>query len=308
MDILTVSRQWLELSFGNKTSRLEFPPEVMANCEIVDNNAFSKLVNDFFEAQMFRKRQVKIILSADMVFEKSFQTKMSDSEEIKKFYEEIPFPPEKVLKKEFFQGETITAIAVNNEVIQLLVSALQARSDTVTAVVPESLAKTNANLLENSGSSFKVCLNKRTIIILVPVLIFLAAAGFLGFNYFFKKAPASTPLLVVDTNTISSEVATQSAQVTEFKKREQLKIRVVNGTGKAGEAGKVKAALEKEGFTSIETGNAASKSAITTIRFSELIWATDSAVIKDTLGKLFKNVVATVSAGLTNDVEITTGE
>ncbi len=310
MDILTVSRQWLELNFDSKTSRLEFPPEVVANCEIVDNSAFSKLVNDFLDTLGFRNRRVKVVLLSDMVFEKSFPKTPGDNnnEEIKKFYEEIPFLPEKVLKKEYSQGETITAIAVNNEILQIIVSALKLRSDTIVAVAPESLSKTNANLLGNNSPSFRAGFNKRVIVILVLVLILLTALGLLGFNYFFKKAPSTTPPPVLETDTLETKVATQEAMVTEFKKRDELKIKVLNGTGKAGEAGKVKTALEKAGFVLIETENASSKSAVTTVNFGEMVSATDSAVIIDILAKLFESVVSTVSAELTNDVEIITGK
>ncbi len=97
---------------------------------------------------------------------------------------------------------------------------------------------------------------------LILFLIFLLGLGG-GLFYFFyylkgdiQKLPFTTPVETKITSTPSPSIAL----VTEIPKvavnLSEYEIRILNGSGIAGEAGKVRALLEKEGFIVSDTANA----------------------------------------------------
>ncbi|OGG07670.1 hypothetical protein A2872_01780 [Candidatus Gottesmanbacteria bacterium RIFCSPHIGHO2_01_FULL_42_12] len=309
MDTLTLSRQWLDLNFDNKSNRLDFPPEVISNSEVMDLSAFTKLLNEFFETQQLKSRKLKMVLSTDLVFEKSFIVGQDEEEGLKKFYEEIPFPSEKILRKEIKQNGAITAIAVNNEILQAVINALKVRKISVSAVTPESLINTDFSLIGNAPASSKLNINYRSLAIFLAVLVIFGFGGFLGYRYLqSKKNVALEPVPDTQITPVPKDIeATPSSQVLEFKKREMLEIKVQNGSGKTGEAAKVRDELDKLGFSQIEIGNAATKSAITLVNLSINVSPPDQKEILTMLEKWYKSIKATTSAGLTSDVEIVIG-
>lgn len=93
---------------------------------------------------------------------------------------------------------------------------------------------------------------------IVVIVLVLALIGVGAWRFFFaapqepENAPSVTDILVeppADTTPSPSPEATQP-------KREDLKVQVLNGSGIAGEAGKVAAVLETAGFEDIDTTNA----------------------------------------------------
>ncbi len=65
--------------------------------------------------------------------------------------------------------------------------------------------------------------------------------------------PAPTPPAIIQEASDSSQAATTTPE--EEVDKTKLKVLVINATGVAGQAGKVKTVLEKEGFRNITTGN-----------------------------------------------------
>lgn len=102
---------------------------------------------------------------------------------------------------------------------------------------------------EPSGSKGK----KVFIVVFILVLIAGLVAG--GLYYYKTKVSNEVPKKP-ESPTPTVEVTSTPTPSAEKVDLSQYKISVLNGSGIPGEAGKVKAALEKEGFKSIDTANA----------------------------------------------------
>ncbi|MBI2009577.1 MAG: LytR C-terminal domain-containing protein [Candidatus Chisholmbacteria bacterium] len=94
---------------------------------------------------------------------------------------------------------------------------------------------------------------------IVIILLALALIGVGAWRFFFASSrepqnqPSVTDILIEPPATSS---ASPSPEPQEELKREDIKVQVLNGSGIAGEAGKLAAILEAAGFEDIDTGNA----------------------------------------------------
>ncbi len=92
------------------------------------------------------------------------------------------------------------------------------------------------------------------------VLIFLGSflLAFLIFSFLFKekKQSLSVSLFSLKPTATATPTPTSTPTPTVVIKKEEVKIKVLNGSGVAGKAGEVKKILEKAGYSQILTGNA----------------------------------------------------
>lgn len=80
-----------------------------------------------------------------------------------------------------------------------------------------------------------------------------------------------TETTTTDTTTTTSEApkpAEDTPTATSEIDKASVKLRIVNGNGRSGEAGLMKTALEDDGFTNISTGNALSQYSTTVIYYN----------------------------------------
>lgn len=119
-----------------------------------------------------------------------------------------------------------------------------------------------------------------------------------------QKPAEATPTASEKESTASSKEATESSKL----KKEDITIRILNGSGIEGQASVLKEQLESLGFTNIETGNAEDKTNTkTTVIFSNDISIKDKNEIVEELEKTFTKVESEVQEDLEFDVIITTG-
>lgn len=131
--------------------------------------------------------------------------------------------------------------------------------------------------------------------------MFLGGGGqFLGANTEASPSPA------VEETMPSPEPSPEieDADLTEFS------VRVLNGTGTAGEAGKVKALLEEAGFEEVGTGNAPSEdNTVTTISAKADVPASAIKAVENALKGSYKTEVGdTLAEDSDYDIVVTTGD
>lgn len=161
--------------------------------------------------------------------------------------------------------------------------SVQSKLDTTTAEIPLEL--------ETEKSSF---LSKKLILIILAVVII---GGLVGGGFLFLRARSSTtetgeepttkPESQVEMEEAADAEASPTASTTEAPKDEPTKVdltdysvQVLNGSGVAGEAGKVKDLLETEGFEKFDVGNADSYD------YTD----TEVRMKKDTLKEVFEKI------------------
>lgn len=143
--------------------------------------------------------------------------------------------------------------------------------------------------------------------ILIPG--FLILGGILGGIVFYQKnatltpKPSATPQASITVSATPSPSASPSAKISEFD------IAIYNGSGIAGEAGKVKTLLEDSGFSVVSTGNAATYDYTKTIIKAKA--DIDASVIKKLRDTLSENYVVgedqTLSSTSTTDIQVVVG-
>lgn len=133
----------------------------------------------------------------------------------------------------------------------------------------------------------------------VAGFMFLKSGGqFLGAN------TETTPTPMEETlPTPEASPATEDVDLTEFS------VLVLNGTGTAGEAGKVKALLAEAGFEDVKTGNAPSEdNTVATISAKADVPAAAIKVIQDALkGSFTTEVGDELDSDEDHDIVVTTG-
>jgi len=121
---------------------------------------------------------------------------------------------------------------------------------------------------------------KKLLLLFVIVFLFVGLLTS-GFFYYLSTQKGSLPgFAKAPTPTPAVEVATPTPTVVEEEDLTEYTIEILNGSGKAGEAGKASTLLEDAGFEDIDTGNA------------------DSYDYTDTEVQVGKDVPATVYASL----------
>jgi len=144
--------------------------------------------------------------------------------------------------------------------------------------------------------------------ILIPGIFILGAI--LGGVVFYQKGVNS---IKVEETATPSATATPQASPTSSPSGtvdiSKLKVSVLNGSGIAGEAGKVKALLETAGFTVTSTGNAATYDYTKTIIKAKS--TVDAATLKKVKDALFETYLVgenqTLTASSATDIQVIVG-
>jgi len=152
----------------------------------------------------------------------------------------------------------------------------------------------------NRDDSIKPKRNLTWLAIILPLLITFITVTYLLIN---NKDEMYNPLL---ESSVSIKTASSSATITTDK--EKLKTQVLNGSGKAGEATKVKGLLETAGFTVEAVGNATTSGAIKTeIKSTNALSESIKKDFQDSLSKLY-DTQFTVAPVTGFDVVVTVGK
>lgn len=261
-----LKRQSLDVySPGKSAVTLSFPPESVMAGEILDTEKFRARLVDFLTVNKFTKRKSVVVLADELIFQK-------DIAEKDKLISEIPFAPEKIVSKSYSDKKVV--VCVNGEIFKLLAEEMK-----VDFVVPQTLLGIPSVTMQNFRQILrnKRLLRKynllniesgrkvpsRVLPVILIIVFLLAVSG--GAYYYFKVYKINKKLSTTSEGTIVQESLTPEAaapaSVTASptnlpsKAKKDITLKVVNGTGTAGDAKKVKDALETLGFVNIDTGN-----------------------------------------------------
>lgn len=334
--VIFLRRQSLEYLTSKTSLHLDFPSETITNLEIQDKTKLSESLTKFLSENSLKKQSVLIILSTEVFFEKRFPESENLKSEIDNFYSEIPFDPNKLAKKEIRVANETVAFATNHEIFSTPKDVLSEAGSKVWAVVPQTVLPelenaqnltpvnipkillqekliNSANFLEVTTFEKKVSPKKK---ILIVTLLFAMISTLMLFGLFQTTRPTKNIKLPAVT---SKKVSSPSDKITtrestpsaKIKKKDEITIQVLNGTGTPGEAGLVQTQLQELGYQSLSTGNTlkiSTDSASTTV-FSTLISLDFRNEITTMLKKLFASVEEKAATpGAQFDVVITTSK
>ena len=338
--LIYLKRSSLEFYRGNAKEELKFPPTVLQNIEIQDSETFEKLTITFLTNLKVKKQKIIIVLSEDLLFQKEIVT--VDSEELKErsqnFLDSLPFASDKVVIKRVDDGQRKFIFATNKKIFKLLTEILESLDCEVKAIVPITLFKEKykidgeltadlakkisseenllkrGNFLEDTpetpsgehSSKIKLGLFLGIILLILVGIALLLIRSNLIENL--KKESKVKLVSEVKKEGSESALPLESTKSGEIAK-EELKIQVLNGTGIAGQAGKIKDMILELGFKEVETGNAeGTEESKTIVVFSQKVDSSSQEEIVDELEKIFASVsVKEATQAAEFDIIVTTG-
>jgi len=131
--------------------------------------------------------------------------------------------------------------------------------------IPEQAAESVSNKEkeekeEKEEKVNSISVRKWVAIVGLGVLVALVIIGFGGMYYYRSQIPAAPETAVVPTPQpeVEEPVSTSPPEPKKEANLSKLSVEVLNGSGVAGAAGRVRDILEKGGFQNIEVGNAGS--------------------------------------------------
>lgn len=141
--ILLLKRNSLEI-YSKKSqgveSRLDFPPNYEKDQEILDLEKFEQLITNFLTKLDLKNRKVIIAISGENLFEKTLPLSDPKTEkaQVEKFFQEIPFDPQKIANIQIRTKNGLNLIATNRNLYEAIVHVLQQNQSEIEAVVPLS--------------------------------------------------------------------------------------------------------------------------------------------------------------------------
>ena len=345
--ILFLKRDSVELYIADNDgpkNRLSFPPEIIKYEEILDEAKFESLITSFLQKELASNQKVTVLLSPDILFQKTISQKDKNSEEaeIKKFTDEIPFDASKTATVKIPTTGGLNIIATNKKLYSPIVTACEKINSQVEAVIPSTIFGIAKNLqltkndiaqilknpkLVNAGNfllaqaetdpqidqevpkSFAKN-NKKILLIVFAVLIIAAGTSFVFIKQ--KKQPVSpkkeAEITKVSPMPTPAEESTASSEIGEISK-DALKIQILNGTGIAGQAQDLADLLKSDGFGDVPLSTPpATDNTQATAAFKKSIPQT----VKDNLTQKLEGIFETVQVETLQesdfDIEITTGK
>lgn len=314
--------------------KLNFPKGAVDNLEVEDPQKLAEALEGFVKENGLQNQRALMILSDSLLFTKKFPLKdlvKLDSER-EKFISEVPFEPEKIAALSWQNDSECVLAAANKIFYETVKSILEKIGWEILGVYPQQFKNMlgqkellkSVNFLVPQVSSAKLSEETETgnnssnitlYIIMFSLLLLLGgtvggsfALGLVSLppNPFLPERKIERAAAVPVT---PSPIPIPTPTLAEINKKD-LKIQVLNGSGIAGQAGKVKELLEGLGFEEVETGNAEnSGTQVSVAAFSQKVSLTIQNEVITELNKIFAKV-STQSGDLDPnlDILITTGK
>lgn len=141
-EVLFLVRDRLYLYDGSNILALEFPANIVHDIDVLDRDGLYNLITAFIQNNKLLPAQLYFVLSESVCFSKDFtigspaDTAKTEAE-IKEFTDEIPFSS--VVSKTYKTANTYRVVGANQELIDTIFNALEAKGFGISALVPANL-------------------------------------------------------------------------------------------------------------------------------------------------------------------------
>lgn len=342
--LIYITRKSLEIYNTNSTgsiAKLEFNPEVYSDEEIKNLESFKKLTGDFLKNNLKNNKEIIIVISDQLVFQKVIIGAKSEDlkTESEIFFKSVPFDPQKIVKKTITLKNETNFIAVNRNVYEELIKLLTNFQIKTKAVLPANfLIAPNTNIL--SDKDVKTLLNtslrekidllkgeishgiqsvdtfqtepknksKRLVILILFFVLLVASLCIMlatRTNLTGNTPKSNEKPIVQENQTVEPQQSTASAD----RVNTNYKIQILNGTGTTGTAQRIRAKLEALKFNDVTIGNTPSLSDATKVNFSNTVDVQTQNTINNLLSESFSDIkIGKIEANSKFDIEIVTGK
>lgn len=324
--------------FGGKVDqdKFVFPAGVVQFSEVADKEKFKTAFKEFLTKAAVSQSNAVIVLSEDLVFTKKEEVLPEKEKEFRdNFLSNIPHASLNIALLIFRDGKNLELFAADKSLYELISGVLLENGTKVNSVLPLQILSGITNTKEPDQTEIMKALKDNDVIdkynflksreetgeevtpaedgeprknrniqyiyLSVSILFFGLAILYLlsTFGIFAQKKAVIKP---VSKQTITTQATPSAAPVLKSDKA-ALKIDILNGSGVAGQAGKLSDALKAIGFQNIQTGNAEASSGATQIDFKPDV---DKNLINQIASELKESLtnVATKEAMLSGDFDV----
>lgn len=336
--IIYLERNGFEVFVEDSTNpfKFEFSPEEVSNLEITNSSSLSEKIKAFIDQNKLTLLDIILITAENITFQKasSLTDPKTKETEVTNFLSELPFDPKKLTKKVIKVNEGSIILAINKEFYKVLKDEFEKERNSILYVISDILFKSlpidyknvkevfkykktisEWNLITKDNGGKNMTTNKKVILSLIFFALALALLLFVLFKFVLGSKKIEQPATETTTTTTEITETTESAKEaspameTEESKapKENLKVKVLNGSGVTGLASKVKEQLVKIGFKEITTGNAPESAIKTVVTFNTKVSSQIQNEVTDLLKKEFESVEVTQKENSDLDIEITLG-
>lgn len=324
---------------------LDFPQSIVKKQEILDFEKFEIHIEEFLARNSMKKQNAIMVLASDVIFETALPKEKEDDEkaEEEKLIKKVPGKEEQVVIKKLKDDEKVYLVAANKDYYQsvkytfekygwkidLVVSSTMfdgfekekpLEYSDVRQIVENKEALEVGNFLSEKDEISKTRMEKASEkkesgwfslsnMLLLLFIALICAGGVFSLLFFNNvRIPAGRiNLFIVPTPTLTHPPTPTPTPEATLKK-EDIRMKVLNGTGTPGQAGKVKSAMNAIGLSDIQTDNAENQDATDTIvAVSSKVPKSITDEIVKALQKSFSSVKTQDSTDSAFDVVITTG-
>lgn len=282
--------------------KLEFPPIVYDNFQLLDPKDFRKTLVEYFGPLKIGGQVIDIVIDQSLTEQKDNQIIVLAYDYVKEVVDTLTKLNSKII--------SITVNTDNHPQVtdQFLKTSFEKQIEPTSAVNKKHFYDTKYFKYGMVGIIFVICTS-----------LFVGMGGVTNIYNLFTPKKAQPIVIDQPVEKRSPEIAIESKEATSSsvlsattsatpKLKSQLVIKVLNGTGQSGLAASISAQLKKSGFTKISTGNTQTTKN-TTITYQPNISTKIVSEIEAILAKRFSNVQSSESSSSAEfDIEIVTGE
>lgn len=120
---------------------LEFPPEIVKDQEIIDEEKFKQMLGDFFANLQLKGREAIILISQKLLFQKKFSVDEPEklNDQIQIYLEKIPFDPQHLAKVQITVEDGVIVVVTNQKLFQIVKDIFQSLGGKVLGIIPASV-------------------------------------------------------------------------------------------------------------------------------------------------------------------------
>lgn len=138
--IIFLDRNRLFIYDANNILRLDLPPQVARDLDIIDRSGFDSVVDSFIKAKKLNPGNLWIVLSDAICFSKDIPlatdtTKLEN--DVKDFLEAVPF--DQIISKRFRSQTGVRIIAANLEFVEAVIEIFERNGFDAEAVTPAAI-------------------------------------------------------------------------------------------------------------------------------------------------------------------------
>jgi|GEM_PF-4269492 len=289
--LIYLSSTGLTIKDKDQERQVNFDPKTVSYSEIIDHPQYNEFIKQQLDLRSFFNKHVVILLEDTVLFIKEFVTLVNIEGDnlFSEYKNSIPLPLDKIEYRTSHLDGASKLYVINKELYEPIVKTLLNINSIIDGIYPkeglvekirikenipqldeEPLSKyiyKNKEHLEDINFNQQLTFTPRRIRIVTLILILILSLTITSVLLLNRNKQEKEQELINDINTTENTILIKQAQpVTEIEQLDaemniekvnfaDIKIKILNASGVAGEATKVKNLFIKAGNTNIEVGN-----------------------------------------------------